>query len=111
MIVLDMFSCQCGSSAAIRQGNHSSGCSDSPSHLFRPVAIHRFGKLVSAWFNRAVHFTDKHVADAGGAYWLLDEIALAQRRMKAVAAGEHSSCAAFGRGMPGSAGLITTRTA
>jgi hypothetical protein len=26
-------------------------------------------------------FTDgaKHVADAGGAYWLLDEIALAQR--------------------------------
>jgi hypothetical protein len=32
-------------------------------------------------------FTDgaKHVADAGGAYWLLDEIALAQRYNKAVA--------------------------
>jgi hypothetical protein len=30
--------------------------------------------------NRAVLFTDgaKHVADAGGAYWLLDEIAIAQ---------------------------------
>ena len=44
------------------------------------------------WFrhplNRAVLFTDgaKHVADAGGAYWLLDEIALAQRYEKAVAA-------------------------
>jgi len=38
--------------------------------------------------NRAVLFTDgaKHVADAGGAYWLLDEIALAQRSQKAVAA-------------------------
>jgi hypothetical protein len=40
--------------------------------------------------NRAVLFTDgaKHVADAGGAYWLLDEIALAQRSEKAVAAEE-----------------------
>src|SRR6185312_5690837 len=40
--------------------------------------------------NRAVLFTDgaKHVADAGGAYWLLDEIALAQRYEKAVAAEE-----------------------
>ena len=40
--------------------------------------------------NRAVLFTDgaKHVADAGGAYWLLDEIALAQRSVKAVAAEE-----------------------
>jgi hypothetical protein len=37
--------------------------------------------------NRTVLFTDgaKHVADAGGAYWLLDEIALAQRYDKAVA--------------------------
>jgi hypothetical protein len=36
-----------------------------------------------------VLFTDgaKHVADAGGAYWLLDEIALAQRQ-KAIAAEE-----------------------
>ncbi len=37
-----------------------------------------------------VLFTDgaKYVADAGGAYWLLDEIALAQRYEKAVAAEE-----------------------
>jgi hypothetical protein len=37
---------------------------------------------------RSVFFTDgaKHVADAGGAYWLLDEIALAQRFDKTVAA-------------------------
>jgi hypothetical protein len=40
--------------------------------------------------NRAVVFTDgaKHVADAGGAYWLLDEIALSQRYEKAVSAEE-----------------------
>jgi len=40
--------------------------------------------------NRDVLFTDgaKHVADAGGAYWLLDEIALAQRYQKKVAAEE-----------------------
>jgi hypothetical protein len=39
---------------------------------------------------RSVLFTDgaKYVADAGGAYWLLDEIALAQRYEKAVAAEE-----------------------
>lgn len=38
--------------------------------------------------NRVVLFTDgaKHVADVGGAYWLLDEIALAQRYKKKVAA-------------------------
>ena len=37
-----------------------------------------------------VLFTDgvKHVADAGGAYWLLDEIALAQRYEKRVAGEE-----------------------
>ena len=37
-----------------------------------------------------VLFTDgaKYVADQGGAYWLLDEIALAQRGQKAVAAEE-----------------------
>lgn len=37
--------------------------------------------------NRRVLFTDgaKHVADAGGAYWLLDEIALAQLYVPAVA--------------------------
>ena len=39
---------------------------------------------------RDVLFTDgaKHVADAGGAYWLLDEIALAQRYEKKVAGEE-----------------------
>jgi hypothetical protein len=38
--------------------------------------------------NRKVVFTEgaKHVADAGGAYWLLDEIALIQPYDKAVAA-------------------------
>ena len=46
------------------------------------------------WFRhalvRSVLFTDgaKHVADAGGAYWLLDEIALAQRYKQRVAAAE-----------------------
>ena len=40
--------------------------------------------------NRDVLFTDgaKYVADQGGAYWLLDEIALAQPYQKAVAAEE-----------------------
>jgi hypothetical protein len=40
--------------------------------------------------NRKVLFTDgaKHVADCGGAYWLLDEIALIQPYDKAVAAEE-----------------------
>jgi hypothetical protein len=39
---------------------------------------------------RNVLYTDgaKHVAEAGGAYWLLDEIALAQKFIKAVAAEE-----------------------
>ena len=47
------------------------------------------------WYRHAaqppkVVFTDgaKHVADCGGAYWLLDEIALAQLYVKAVAAEE-----------------------
>jgi len=37
---------------------------------------------------RTVLYTDgaKHVADAGGAYWLLDEIALAQRFDQRIAA-------------------------
>jgi len=36
---------------------------------------------------RSITFTDgaKYVADSAGAYWLLDEIALAQRFVKAVA--------------------------
>ena len=40
--------------------------------------------------NRKVVFTDgaKHVADNGGAYWLLDEIALTQLHVKAVKAEE-----------------------
>lgn len=44
------------------------------------------------WYRHAmvktILFTDgaKHVADAGGAYWLLDEIALAQQFNKVVAA-------------------------
>ena len=40
--------------------------------------------------NRRVLFTDgaKFVADQAGAYWLLDEIALAQRSKKAVASEE-----------------------
>jgi hypothetical protein len=40
--------------------------------------------------NRTVLFTDgaKYVADQGGAYWLLDEIALAQRGNSRVAAEE-----------------------
>jgi hypothetical protein len=39
---------------------------------------------------RDILFTDgaKYVADAGGAWWLLDEIAIAQRFEKAVAAEE-----------------------
>ena len=39
---------------------------------------------------RSIVFTDgaKYIADAAGAYWLLDEIALAQRFVKAVAAEE-----------------------
>ena len=39
---------------------------------------------------RDVLFTDgaKHVADAGGAYWLIDEIAFAQRHNKEVAGEE-----------------------
>jgi len=40
--------------------------------------------------NRKVLFTDgaKHAADTGGAYWLLDEIALIQSYDKAIAAEE-----------------------
>ena len=42
------------------------------------------------WANRQVLFTDgaQHVAEHGGACWLLDEIALAQRSEKAVASEE-----------------------
>jgi hypothetical protein len=39
------------------------------------------------WLNRAVLFTEgvKYVADVGAAYWLLDEITIAQRSVPAVA--------------------------
>ena len=63
---------------------------DENTHKGRLTAVHRLRDLVSARPQRDVLFTDgaKHVADAGGAYWLLDEIALAQRSEKAVAAEE-----------------------
>jgi hypothetical protein len=60
---------------------------------FSPAVLNNFTGS-EHWYrhglNRAVLFTDgaKHVADAGGAYWLLDEIALAQRSKKAVASEE-----------------------
>ena len=49
--------------------------------------------------NRNVVFTDgaKHVADYGGAYWLLDEIALAQLHVKAVKAEEFQVLETQGR--------------
>ena len=42
------------------------------------------------WANPKILFTDgaKHVADTGGAYWLLDEIALIQPYERSVAAEE-----------------------
>ncbi len=48
------------------------------------------GKWYRHGLNRNVLYTDgaKYVAEAGGAYWLLDEIALLQRYDKAVAAEE-----------------------
>jgi prepilin-type processing-associated H-X9-DG protein len=58
-----------------------------------PSALNQFTGSEN-WYrhglNRNVLFTDgaKHIADAGGAYWLLDEIALAQRHQKAIAAEE-----------------------
>ena len=60
---------------------------DQNTQQIRPAGIHRHRQLVPA-SARAVLFTDgaKHVADAGGAYWLLDEIALAQRYQRKVAA-------------------------
>lgn len=56
------------------------------------LAVHFTG--TENWYRhgivRTVLYTDgaKYVADAGGAYWLLDEIALAQKFNKAVAAQE-----------------------
>jgi hypothetical protein len=62
----------------------------------KPLSIAELSRFTGSenWFRhglvRDVLFTDgaKYVADAGGAYWLLDEIALAQRYDKRVAAEE-----------------------
>jgi hypothetical protein len=56
-------------------------------HITGSENWHRFG------INRKVLCTDgaKHVADEGGAYWLLDAIAIAQLYEKAVAAEESTS--------------------
>jgi hypothetical protein len=58
-----------------------------------PEIMHQFTGS-EHWYrhaiNRKIVFTDgaKHVADHGGAYWLLDEIALNQRYNSRVAAEE-----------------------
>lgn len=65
-------------------------------HTLNPSDLRKFTGSDN-WYrhplNRVILFTDgaKHVADEGGAYWLLDEIALAQRYQKAVAAEEFQS--------------------
>ena len=59
----------------------------------RPEVLQRFTGT-EQWYRHALNpkvlFTDgaKHVADHGGAYWLLDEIALGQRYVPKVAAEE-----------------------
>jgi hypothetical protein len=53
-------------------------------HTLKAEDLARFAGGTSTWWrhpvNRAVTYTDgaKHVAEAGGAFWLLDEIALIQ---------------------------------
>jgi hypothetical protein len=61
---------------------------DTHAHNIRPKPVHRQRALVSARHQSqgAFHGRAKYVADAGGAYWLLDEIALIQPYEKAVAA-------------------------
>ena len=60
---------------------------------FAPEIMNRFTGS-EHWYRHglipAITFTDgaKYVADAAGAWWLLDEIALAQRYIKEVAAEE-----------------------
>jgi len=56
---------------------------------------------------RSILFTDgaKYIADAAGAYWLLDEIALAQRFNKEVAAAEFQVWKL--KVNPGSTGTLT----
>jgi hypothetical protein len=64
----------------------------SPTHLLSTEYLRRNFTGSECWYrhalNRKVLFTDgaKHVADTGGAYWLLDQIALIQPYDKAVAA-------------------------
>lgn len=68
--------------------------SDTLNKTLTKADLHQFTGGSSHWYrhplNRRVTFTDgaKYVADAGGAYWLLDEIALIQPYEKAVAAQE-----------------------
>jgi hypothetical protein len=63
---------------------------DEDSQQKRPRAVHRQRKLVSArdQSQRSLHRRAHHVAEHGGAYWLLDEIAIIQPYNKAVAAEE-----------------------
>ena len=62
-------------------------------HTLNPSDLRKFTGSEN-WYrhplNRTILFTEgaKHIADAGGAYWLLDEIALAQRYQAKVAAEE-----------------------
>jgi hypothetical protein len=64
----------------------------SAAHLLSTEYLRRNFTGSENWYrhalNRKVLFTDgaKHVADTGGAYWLLDEITLIQPYDKAVAA-------------------------
>ena len=63
-------------------------------HTLKAEDLGAFAGGTSTWWrhpiNRAVTYTDgaKHVAEAGGAFWLLDEIALIQPYAPKVAAEE-----------------------
>jgi hypothetical protein len=62
-------------------------------HILTKAELANFTGSETWWRHalvREVLFTDgaKHVADIGGAYWLIDEIALAQRYQKKAAAEE-----------------------
>jgi hypothetical protein len=70
-----------GIEAAIPAAHNDEGKNsyDEASHESRPAPFTGSETWYRHALNRAVLFTDgaKHVADAGGADWLLDEIALA----------------------------------
>jgi hypothetical protein len=78
-----------------RRGDHSSerGSSMTKAANLRETKLNQFSGTEN-WYrhaiNRKVLFNDgaKYVADKGGAYWLLDAIAIAQRFEKSAAAGE-----------------------